>query len=437
MRTHRVPPSRFPHASRMRRPAPGKRGGERDHVSCGHVCAGSHDPQTAMAEQEPLLPAPPPPEPPGAQWRNGAAFWLLGLCNNLPYVLMLSAARDILQPPLPPQVSVNGSRYDCNPVSTGAVLLADILPTLLIKLVAPFVVHLLPYNPRVIAAALCAWGSFALVASAAGMAVSLGGVVLASAASGLGEVTFLALASAYPRVGVSCWSSGTGAAGVGGALAYGALLQVGLPLPHALLPALALPPLTLLSYFFLLCPPPRPTEPPPPAVGLTPREKWGVAKGVVGQAGPLALVYFAEYFINQGLLELLYFPASALTHGEQYRWYQLIYQVGVFASRSSLRCFRLRRVWVLALLQVLNALILLAAVAVPFLPGLAVAFAMVGGEGLLGGAAYANAFLNVAEQAPPHGREFAMTVASVADTAGIALAGGAALGAHGVFCPRG
>ncbi|XP_054664688.1 battenin isoform X2 [Grus americana] len=146
MRTHRVPPSRFPHASRMRRPAPGKRGGERDHVSCGHVCAGSHDPQTAMAEQEPLLPAPPPPEPPGAQWRNGAAFWLLGLCNNLPYVLMLSAARDILQPPLPPQVSVNGSRYDCNPVSTGAVLLADILPTLLIKLVAPFVVHLLPYK---------------------------------------------------------------------------------------------------------------------------------------------------------------------------------------------------------------------------------------------------------------------------------------------------
>ncbi|GAB0202384.1 battenin [Grus japonensis] len=411
-----------------------------------------------MAEQEPLLPAPPPPEPPGAQWRNGAAFWLLGLCNNLPYVLMLSAARDILQPPLPPQVSVNGSRYDCNPVSTGAVLLADILPTLLIKLVAPFVVHLLPYNPRVIAAALCAWGSFALVASAAGMAVSLGGVVLASAASGLGEVTFLALASTYPRVGVSCWSSGTGAAGVGGALAYGALLQVGLPLPHALLPALALPPLTLLSYFFLLCPPPRPTEPPPPAVGLTPREKWGVAKGVVGQAGPLALVYFAEYFINQGLLELLYFPASALTHSEQYRWYQLIYQVGVFASRSSLRCFRLRRVWVLALLQ-------LCPIALPHsvthslihsLPhrgaerphpigrrGRAVPARIGrrlrhgGGEGLLGGAAYANAFLNVAEQAPPHGREFAMTVASVADTAGIALAGGAALGAHGVFCPRG
>ena len=46
----------------------------------------------------------------------------------------------------------------------------------------------------------------------------------------------------------------------------------------------------------------------------------------------------------------------------------------------------------------LNAVILLAAVAAPILPGLAVAMALVGWEGLVGGAAYANAFLNVAEQ---------------------------------------
>ncbi|XP_064331537.1 battenin isoform X3 [Phalacrocorax carbo] len=367
-----------------------------------------------MAEEEPLLPAPPaeaPPEPPSAPWRNGAAFWLLGFCNNVPYVVMLSAARDILQPPEAPPPHGNGSRYDCNPVSTGAVLLADILPALLVKVAAPFGLHLLPHSPRVAAAAFCAWGSFSLVASAAGVAAGLGGVVLASAASGLGEVTFLALASGYPRVGVSCWSSGTGAAGLGGALAYGALLQAGLPLPHALLPALGLPLLTLLSYFFLLTPPPPPTEPPPPAVGLTLGQKWRLVK-----------------------LELLYFPSSALTHGEQYRWYQLLYQAGVFASRSSLRCLRLRRVALLALLQVFNAALLLAAVATPFLPALGVAFAVVAGEGLLGGAAYANAFLNVAEEAPPEGRDFAVTVASLGETVGVALAGGAALGVHDFFC---
>ncbi|XP_064331538.1 battenin isoform X4 [Phalacrocorax carbo] len=102
-----------------------------------------------MAEEEPLLPAPPaeaPPEPPSAPWRNGAAFWLLGFCNNVPYVVMLSAARDILQPPEAPPPHGNGSRYDCNPVSTGAVLLADILPALLVKVAAPFGLHLLPHR---------------------------------------------------------------------------------------------------------------------------------------------------------------------------------------------------------------------------------------------------------------------------------------------------
>ena len=30
------------------------------------------------------------------KWRNVTAFWILGLCNNFPYVVMLSAAFDIL-----------------------------------------------------------------------------------------------------------------------------------------------------------------------------------------------------------------------------------------------------------------------------------------------------------------------------------------------------
>ncbi|XP_063175296.1 battenin [Chroicocephalus ridibundus] len=312
-----------------------------------------------------------------------------------------------------------------------AVLLADILPTLLIKLAAPFVIHLLPYNSRVVAAALCAWGSFGLVAAAAGSALSLGGVVLASAASGLGEVTFLGLASQYPRLGVACWSSGTGAAGLGGALGYGALLQAGLSLPHAVLPGLLLPHITLLSYFFLLGPPPCPTAL-PHGGGLTAGERWQVAKAALPQAAPLTLVYFAEYFINQGLLELLYFPDAALTHNEQYRWYQLIYQGGVFLARSSVRCLRCRRVGLLAL--VLNAALLLAAVPGRFLPGFGAACALVLGEGLVGGGAYGSGFSNVAEQAAPWGRALAVAVAALGDTVGVALAGGAAVGIHRLFC---
>ena len=33
---------------------------------------------------------------PPRSWRNLAGFWLLGLCNNYAYVIMLSAAHDIL-----------------------------------------------------------------------------------------------------------------------------------------------------------------------------------------------------------------------------------------------------------------------------------------------------------------------------------------------------
>lgn len=50
---------------------------------------------------------------------------------------------------------------------------------------------------------------------------------------------------------------------------------------------------------------------------------------------PLALVYFFEYVINQGLFELVFFPEIFLDWSQQYRWYQVTYQIGVFVSRSS------------------------------------------------------------------------------------------------------
>lgn len=32
----------------------------------------------------------------GGRWRDLTAYWLLGLCNNYGYVVMLSAAHDII-----------------------------------------------------------------------------------------------------------------------------------------------------------------------------------------------------------------------------------------------------------------------------------------------------------------------------------------------------
>ncbi|XP_066064952.1 battenin isoform X2 [Chamaea fasciata] len=350
---------------------------------------------------------------------------------------MLSAARDLLEP-RPGEEPRNRSRYDCDPVGTGAVLLADVVPGLGVKLLLPLVGAHLPDRCRVVGVALCLWGSVSAVSAARGTLSGLGGVALGSAGAGLGEVTFLTLASSYPSSGLSYWSSGTGAAGVGGALGFWGLREV-LPLPQALLPALALPPALLLSFFFLLgpAPPPRPDPPlPQPGEGGGARAgRWGVVKLALRQGAPLGLVYFSEYFVNQGLMELLFFPSSPLPHSAQYRTLQLLYQAGVFVSRSSLRCLRLRRLWGLALVQVLLAAFLLAAVSVNhLLPGLGVAAALALGEGLVGGGAYGNTFANLSEEVPPAEQPLAVAVVTLVAEVAIAAAGGVALGAHAAFC---
>ncbi|KAF1380119.1 hypothetical protein PFLUV_G00183200 [Perca fluviatilis] len=417
------------------------------------------------------------------QWRNWSGFWLLGLCNNFAYVVMLSAAHDILTKQETANTtastsatlamdfqggnSSNSSRYDCNPVSTAAVLLADILPTLVIKLSAPFVIHKLPYGFRVLFCAIMAATSFLLVSFSSAVWMSILGVVFASISAGLGELSFLSLTVYFSRDVLGGWGSGTGGAGVAGAFLYSGLTQIGLSPQITLLIMLVVPCAMLCSYFFLLVLPPslpqwksRDTE--YAAVGsedrrrlmddseeeeqekstpeertagpLTLTEKLHVIKGLLRFVLPLGLVYFAEYFINQGLMELLYFPKFSLSHAEQYRWYQTLYQVGVLVSRSSLCCFKCRKLWTLSLLQVLNAVLLLLAVSYQFLPNAWLVFPIVFYEGLLGGAAYVNTFYFISKETEDRQREFAMAAASVGDSLGIALAGLAAFPVHRHFC---
>uniref|UniRef100_UPI0037E863DA battenin isoform X2 n=1 Tax=Semicossyphus pulcher TaxID=241346 RepID=UPI0037E863DA len=417
------------------------------------------------------------------QCRNWSGFWLLGLCNNFAYVVMLSAAHDILKKQesengtstasatftqgLQAGNSSNSSRYDCNPVSTAAVLLADILPTLVIKMFAPFVIHKVPYGIRVLFCAIIAAASFLLVSFSSSVWMSILGVIFASVSSGLGELSFLSLTVFFSRDVLGGWASGTGGAGVAGAFLYSGLTQVGLTPQITLLIMLVVPVGMLISYFFLLDPPPslpqwKSKETEYAAVGsderqqlvrgsdeeeedraapaadqtgpLTFTEKLQVVKGLLKFVFPLALVYFAEYFINQGLMELLYFPDFFLSHAEQYRWYQTLYQVGVLVSRSSLCCVKIRKLWALSLLQVVNAVLLLFAVRYMFLPSAWLVFVIILYEGLLGGAAYVNTFYFISKETEDRQREFAMAAASVGDSLGIALAGAAAFPVHRYFC---
>uniref|UniRef100_A0A8C5PXU7 Battenin n=1 Tax=Leptobrachium leishanense TaxID=445787 RepID=A0A8C5PXU7_9ANUR len=211
-------------------------------------------------------------------WRNKSAFWLLGLCNNFAYVVMLSAAHDILRTETNETSTLNASHstpYDCNPISTSAVLLADILPTLLIKFTAPLYIHWIPYNYRVCLCILTAAASFLIVSFSTQVAVSLLGVVFASVSSGLGEITFLSLTAFFQSDVVSYWSSGTGGAGIFGSLSYLGLTWAGMSPRNSLLLMLIIPAVLLISYFFLMLPPsslPRWAFPKPEATRVTDRQ---------------------------------------------------------------------------------------------------------------------------------------------------------------------
>ncbi|XP_077411858.1 battenin [Vanacampus margaritifer] len=420
------------------------------------------------------------------QWRNWSGFWFIGLCNNFAYVVMLSAAQDILTKQQSENTTTfntpgdtlameskdvntgNRSRYDCNSFSTAAVLLADILPTLIIKMTAPLVIHKMPYGFRILFCVIMAATSFLVVSFSSTIWMSIIGVIFASTSSGFGELSFLSLTVFYSRDVLGAWGSGTGGAGVFGALLYAGLTQVGLSPQVALLIMLIIPFTMLISYFFLLVPPPSflqwkhngsdhtietseerrrlmveseeeqetcSQEDRRPGLGLlTLTEKLHIFKGLMPFVCALGLVYYAEYFINQGLMELLYFRTFFLTHGEQYRWYQTMYQVGVFLSRSSLCCIKIRKLWSLALLQVLNAVLLLLEVSYQFLPNAWLVFSIIFYEGLLGGTAYVNTFYFISKETEDSQREFAMAAASVGDSVGIALAAVTAFPVHRYFC---
>ncbi|XP_061701653.1 battenin isoform X3 [Syngnathoides biaculeatus] len=386
-------------------------------------------------------------------WRNWSGFWLIGLCNNFAYVVMLSAAQDILKKQQFKNTTTfnssliildtefenlnngNSSYYDCSSVSTAAVLLADIFPTLIIKISAPLVIHKMPHGFRILFCVIMAATSFLVVSFSSTVWMSILGVIFASTSSGFGELTFLSLTVFYNRNVLGAWGSGTGGAGVVGALLYSILTQVGLSPQVTLLIMLIIPVTMLISYFFLLVPPPSypqwkygqidnsietSEEREPLMVGsqeeqethsqenrrtglLTLTEKLHTFKTLIPFVCALGVVYYAEYFINQGLMELLYFQKFFLNHAEQYRWYQTFYQVGVFISRSSLCCMKIRKLWGLALLQVLNAVLLLLEVCYKFLPNTWLVFAIIFYEGLLGGTAYVNTFYFISKEKTDRG----------------------------------
>lgn len=404
------------------------------------------------------------------------SFWLFGLINNVLYVIILSAAQDLV-----------------GTLPKGVVLLADVLPSFATKLVAPYFIHRVPYSARIpVLVALSSTGMFliAMTPATASVPVKLMGVVLASLSSGGGELSFLGLTHYYGPLSLAAWGGGTGAAGLVGAGLYVILTDwLGFTVRTSLLSSAVLPLVMLVSFFAIL--PQEPLKHAPHGRSIVPKEHrydalaggdvsdeddsdpaaassstsglLAAASGPIASAYgageedahafrganhinsfaanfrraralffpymlPLLLVYIAEYTINQGVAPTLLFPLKSSPFTEYrafYPFYGFLYQLGVFVSRSSTPFYRVHNLYLPSILQMANLLILTlqSIYFESFLPSVYLVFLIIFWEGLLGGAVYVNTFAEIMEKVPEHDREFSLGATSVSDSGGICVAG--------------
>ncbi|KEG05530.1 putative calcium channel protein [Trypanosoma grayi] len=126
----------------------------------------------------------------------------------------------------------------------------------------------------------------------------------------------------------------------------------------------------------------------------------------------LALVYVAEYAVQ--FMAPFSFPCGEVEESQNF-WLknsfvitQLCYQFGVLISRSSLLCLRIRHVWIMTIVQTLNAIAWFVQAKVKYMSDpddedreLKFAFGLFAWMifvGLMGGASYVNVFYNILEE---------------------------------------
>ncbi|GMG30786.1 unnamed protein product [Ambrosiozyma monospora] len=385
-----------------------------------------------------------------------AAFWIFGLVNNVLYVVILSAAVDLVGPKTPKAV----------------VLMADILPSFICKLSAPFFIHNIPYNWRIFILVGLSFIGMLIVSFGGAVSLVICGITLASASSGLGETTFLQLTHYYDEISLTAWSSGTGGAGLVGSFLFMVMTTWLEVAPTNALLIFAMVPFVFFIIYFKLLPTPQipqqnclngsrtddlegqehllsqnnsnesswdhsMTLQPERNKSLFPNKNkesiWLHLKltlkrmraYVLPYMCPLFSVYVAEYIINQGISPTLLFDIDEMpfhNYRDVYVTYGTLYQLGVFISRSSGSFFRIKHLSIPPTLQMINMIICILQSLFMFIPNIWIIFVLILYEGLLGGSGYVNTYMNVTEFTQLEEREFAMGCVSISDSAGIVLA---------------
>ena len=164
---------------------------------------------------------------------------------------------------------------------------------------------------------------------------------------------------------------------------------------------------------------------------------FGKAVLTVSSMLPLLLVYVAEYTINQGVAPTLLFPLRDSPFTEYrsfYSTYAVIYQVGVFISRSSTPFIRVHHLYLPSFLQVANLVLLTLHAMFDFIPSYYIVCVVIFWEGLLGGLVYVSTFAEITDNVKKEDREFSLGATSVSDSGGICIAGFLSMGVEVGLC---
>jgi len=397
----------------------------------------------------------------------GMSFFLLGLLNNLSFVVTLSSAEDIA------------------PHHAGAVLSAAILPGILAKLTFNLWALNTSYFARIIILSISESASMFVLSilskPSTSIAFKLACICVISFAGSTGESSYLGLATRFldqnkQAVAVSLWSSGTGMSGLAGAGVYVLftqsfrlsanttlrivspflLLQIALYTSiqsHLVTESSTNP--TLVSTYdldnehadlseksnddlsrtertqsleFALETNLHSTQESDGNETLEDERRKILRDSLLGWTFCLSIVYFMEYLLNQGVLPTIdnfgdtesMSPKSDTS--KYYARYQLLYQLGVFISRSSISLLRVRKLWTLAVFQTLNVVILLIQATTDLVKHPWIVYGIVMWEGLLGGCAYVNVFWRIAHEIPSKHAEWSMAIGTLGETGGASLA---------------
>ena len=294
------------------------------------------------------------------------AMFLLGAINNLPYVVGVASANIIA-----------GSE----PTYLGLVLWANTLSGLFARFInTGLAAKSVPYTVNFTINCCAMLGGLLGCAFAPNFWVSLVSVFFIGFSSSFGESVLLCyLAIKRKQALLTFWSSGTGMAGILGA---GYSLATALTNVPIIWSFVALTPLVLIYMCCFFCvinkPPPDQRDPKnspllassaesslsssnyvsaennnnkdaPPEVEKVPCFNWKIIKPVWWYMFNCGSVYFLEYVIQSAFVHCAQKPSEV--QDWHYPLMNLMYQIGVFISRSSLALFKFPWVGWLTLCQ--------------------------------------------------------------------------------------